>query len=111
MILQTGGMLRRTCNHSGSRTEDPKHGSPSGAKIVHTGLKHLLHTLQNHIAAVRVIIVNHCEFEGLEKVFLEAEVGEFLLLQEAHSQLSQRIKRKKSDASISVTAHLGKLPS
>ena len=41
-----------------------------------------------------------------EEVLLELEVGQLLLLQEAHGELAQRIEGEEADVRVLVTANL-----
>ena len=50
--------------------------------------------------------MDHGVLERLEKILLELEVRQLLLLQEAHRQLPQRVQREEADVRITVAAHL-----
>jgi hypothetical protein len=53
-----------------------------------------------------VRVVGHGIFERLQEVLLELEVGQFFLLQEPHSKLSERIQREEANVRITMTADL-----
>ena len=65
--------------------------------------------ITDQFSDVRIRIVNHCMFEGLEEVFLELEVRKFLFLEEPRCQLTKRVQCKRSHMRIVMTAHLQKL--
>ena len=50
--------------------------------------------------------MDHGVLERPQEVLLELEVGQLLILQEAHRQLPQRIEREKADMGVLVTADL-----
>ena len=50
--------------------------------------------------------MDHGVFKRPQEVFLELEMWQLLLLQEAHRQLPQRIEREKADMGVLVTADL-----
>ena len=105
----------------GGSRKDSKHGSPAGSKILKTGLKHLLKTLQNlevirrrnlagratdHFPRIGILIVHDRIFKGSEEVFLETEMRQFLLLQKVHRELSKCIQREEADVWVVMTTNL-----
>jgi hypothetical protein len=64
---------------------------------VSTCLDHLLETLEDHIARLRIVVVDHCMLERFQKVLLELEARKFFLFQESDCKLPQRIEGKTAD--------------
>jgi hypothetical protein len=50
--------------------------------------------------------MHHRMLEWLQEILLEFKTGEFLLFQEAHGELPQRVQCKVADMSIAVAANL-----
>lgn len=90
----------------GRGREDAEHGPPPGAEVLHSGLDHLVEALEDHVARVGVVVVDHGVLERLEEVLLELEVGELLLLEEAHGKLAKRVEGKEGDLGICVASNL-----
>lgn len=70
-------------------------------------MNHLMETLKNHVSSVGVVVVNHGVFERFEEVFLELEIGEFLLFEETHSELTKRVESEEGNLRVGVTGDLG----
>ena len=86
--------------------ENTEHRSPTRSKVLHSSLNHLMQTLEDHVASVGVIVVNHGVFERFEEVFLEFEVGELLLLEETHGELTERVESEEGNFRVGVTGDL-----
>lgn len=81
----------RTSEHFRRRLENSEHGAPTRPHVLHSGLYHLLETLQDldktlsrcldfndrafyHVTDVRVSIMDHGVLERLQKILLEFEM-------------------------------------
>ena len=62
--------------------------------------------ITHHLPRIRVLIVHDGVFERTEKIFLEAEMRQLLLLQKVHRQLSERVEREEADIGVVMAAHL-----
>lgn len=94
------------CLHLGSSAKYAKHCSPARSQILYPRLYHLVHALQDHVSRFWVRIMHHGILERLQEVLLEIEVCQFLLLQEAHRQLSERVESQERNVCIGMTAYL-----
>jgi hypothetical protein len=68
--------------------EDAKQRPPTGPEVLGPDGDHLVEALDDHIFGIEVPAMDHGVLERLQEVFLEFEVGQLVLLQESHRQLS-----------------------
>jgi hypothetical protein len=59
-----------------------------------------------HIPDFRIHVVCHGVLEGSQEIFLEFEMGQLLLFEEPHSELSQGIEGKEPNMRVTVAADL-----
>jgi len=62
--------------------------------------------LTYHLPRIRVLVDQDRILERPQEILLEPEMRQFLLLQEVHSELPERVKRKEANVGVVMAAYL-----
>ena len=73
----------------GRQQKNTEYVLPAGSNVFRLRVDHLGNAAHHHVANGDQLVVLHDVLEWTEKIFLEAEIGEFAFLDEFHGELAK----------------------